>query len=355
MNPAAVAIIGAGPSGLALAAVLENYEIPYRMFEKERVSGGTYARIHPDLTLVSPPGFSGLPLALPPSESRPGRLSVGDYRKYLDRYAAEREIRAEFESEVIHVEAEPTGFRLNLKNGETPSFRHVVLATGALSFPRPLEGADRLIAENSGVRFETAAEWRGAEAYRGQTVLILGSGTSATEIATILAPVCTVLLVTKAGFKPYSPVVFGIDSHFLVRPFEFLPNRFLKKFCAPGAKDPTFDFGTRDLIRNGKIRHFTGFKDIRGNIAQFGDGSRARIDVFLNCTGFRFNTDIVTPEVLRNPDGTIAAKKNRSRSHPGLFVLGYPCANHVDSKFIRGIRRDAIGVAKRIRAELRPT
>ncbi len=82
--------------------------------------------------------------------------------------------------------------------------------------------------------------------------------------------------------------------------------------------------------------------------AQFSDGTKARFDLVVLATGFRFDTPFLPPEVARAPAGHVLAKKGESISWPGLFLVGAPCAAHISSEFLRGVKKDAPLLAGRI-------
>jgi hypothetical protein len=44
----------------------------------------------------------------------------------------------------------------------------------------------------------------------------------------------------------------------------------------------------------------------------------------------------------------VLARQTESASWPGLFVVGTPCADRLDSEFLRGMARDAATVSRKI-------
>jgi hypothetical protein len=65
------------------------------------------------------------------------------------------------------------------------------------------------------------------------------------------------------------------------------------------------------------------------------------IDRVVAATGFRFRTPFLPDEVARAPEGHLLARRGRSVSWPGLYVVGHHCSVRVDSQFLRGIAHDA--------------
>ena len=76
------------------------------------------------------------------------------------------------------------------------------------------------------------------------------------------------------------------------------------------------------------------------------------IDTIINCCGYRYDDSLLPRDIQRNGSGNVTTRRNQSLSHARLFLLGYRCANSIDSGFLRGIRRDAHRIAASIASEL---
>ena len=85
-----------------------------------------------------------------------------------------------------------------------------------------------------------------------------------------------------------------------------------------------------------------------GGAAWFADGARATFAGIVAATGYEFATPFLPAEVARAPAGHVMARQAESVSWPGLFVVGTPCADRLDSEFLRGMARDAATVSRTI-------
>ena len=150
-----------------------------------------------------------------------------------------------------------------------------------------------------------------------------------------------------------TPVTFlGRDVHHYIGPVERLPPWLARGYCARLPTLPATDRGFSRLRAEGRVavRQLEALEP--GGRARFGDGSSASFRTIVAATGYTFATPFLPPEVARAPAGQLVARHNESVSWPGLYVVGVPCANRVDSEFLRGIARDAPLVARAIAARL---
>lgn len=196
-----VLIVGAGFSGIATAAALRRYGVRnICLIEAGAVYGAFWANTYDRISLHSP--WHGLPDDGGLNDSYPIFKPRADVLHYLARYA-ER-----------HLLGDVTVFGESLKlvefdadHPERPwqvqtsrgchHCRYLVIATGYCRKPRmpALPGADHFDAPLC-----HSAEYRNSRPYRGQRVLVAGSGNSAFEIATDLVEggAATVTLLVHA-------------------------------------------------------------------------------------------------------------------------------------------------------------
>jgi cation diffusion facilitator CzcD-associated flavoprotein CzcO len=102
-----------------------------------------------------------------------------DFVRYLESYATRHEVLVRFGVHVDQIDPCPGGWRLSTSVGERTA-RQVVVAMGHQNAPRfpDLKGLERY----SG-RLIHSAEYRNAEKFREDDVLVVGSGCSAMDIA----------------------------------------------------------------------------------------------------------------------------------------------------------------------------
>jgi cation diffusion facilitator CzcD-associated flavoprotein CzcO len=187
-----VAIVGAGPYGLSLAAHLRAYGMPHRIFGPAM---RTWAEHMPEGMLLKSDGFasslsdpvSAFPLQeycrLQNLSYHPTRLPVRletfvDYgREFQRRYVPELDAR-----EVRHIESVGGSFRLELQDGEEVLARRIVLAVGISYFAHMPEEFRELPATlvSHSFRHKTPGRWK------DRSVAVLGAGASAIDLAALL-------------------------------------------------------------------------------------------------------------------------------------------------------------------------
>jgi thioredoxin reductase len=187
-----VAIVGAGPYGLSLAAHLAANKLSYRIFGTPMSSWRNHM---PSGTLLKSDGFAS-------SLYDPGStFTIADYCRerslpYSDvglpvpietfiAYGLEfqkRFVPEVEETEIIAVERTPGGFQLTTRSGEIVDTKRVVIAAGITHFAYiPPQFADmprELVTHSS--------EHTGAAAFKGRRVAVLGAGSSAVDLAGLL-------------------------------------------------------------------------------------------------------------------------------------------------------------------------
>src|SRR6185503_1356247 len=192
MNPT-IAIIGAGPYGLSLAAHLRHLRVPHRIFGQPMES---WQRHMPDGMCLKSEGFaSNLYSPAPQSTLRAFCARSGlDYRDRglpvpldtLVSYGLDCQRQFVPHLEAKHVESvEPhrQGFVVRLNDGETFAARKVVMAVGVSHFkqiPTELAALPQSLVSHS-------YDHRDLGSFPGSDVTIVGSGASALDLAGLLA------------------------------------------------------------------------------------------------------------------------------------------------------------------------
>ncbi|KAL0928537.1 hypothetical protein M5K25_000427 [Dendrobium thyrsiflorum] len=189
-----VLIIGAGPSGLAVAACLTTKHVPFLVLDRDDSTAPlwryrTYDRLH----LHLPKQYCQLPhLPYPPSS--PTFLPCADFIRYLDDYVAtfglEKHLKLSRRVDSAKFDLAAARWRVsaaNLESGKVEQYeaRFLVVATGENDepvFPVGIIGLDQFKGETV-----HSQQYRTGKAYEGLDVLVVGSGNSGMEIACDLA------------------------------------------------------------------------------------------------------------------------------------------------------------------------
>jgi cation diffusion facilitator CzcD-associated flavoprotein CzcO len=188
-NNADVAIIGAGPYGLATAAHLRAANVPFRIFGdalsfwRGNMPVGMKLRSPWVATHIADPGnrhtldvyYQQAGMEVP--KLLPVENFVGYGEWFAKRNAPDLDTRS-----VRRVEPRDGGFRLVLEDGDTFFAQRVVVAMGLLGHeyrPAQFDGLPRELVSHS-------CEHTDSERYRGKRVAVIGRGQSACEAAAIL-------------------------------------------------------------------------------------------------------------------------------------------------------------------------
>jgi thioredoxin reductase len=185
-----VAIVGAGPYGLSLAAHLRAAGVSYRQFGKpmdlwrSRMPRGMYLKSQGFASSLSDPDGARTLAAFCRATGRPYAdyglpVALDIFLAYGDWFA--RELGSDLDQTMVTgISGREGHFELGLADGRTATARRVVLAAGVEHFaylPPELSGAPA-VSHSSAVTDPAA--------YRGQRIAVIGRGQSALETAALL-------------------------------------------------------------------------------------------------------------------------------------------------------------------------
>ena len=191
MSKVPVAIIGAGPYGLSLAAHLAARKLEHRIFGHPMLFWSQIANAGADRYLKSycfgtnistpVPGFSFADYSAPRGLETFEPCSIGDFAAY-GLWFQEKNIPWVEPVDIESVSKDGNGFKVTFANGESFVAAHVVLATGLSYFahvPPILASLPSALAAHTSV----VPEFR---SFRGKSVAVVGAGQSALEAAALL-------------------------------------------------------------------------------------------------------------------------------------------------------------------------
>jgi hypothetical protein len=365
-----IAIVGAGPYGLSIAAHLRRLGVSFRIFGRPMESWMSHM---PKGMMLKSDGFAS-------NISDPdGAFTLKDFCaergiEYsdsgvpvsLDTFTAyglafkERMVPELSDKLVVRVERMRDGFRLQLDTDETVTARRVVLAVGITNFERVPANLAHLAPEF----LSHSYRHRDLEPFRGRDVAVIGGGSSATDLAGLLheAGVDVQLIARQAALKfhgapskgkrpvwksirhPQSGLGPGVRSRFYADApilFHCLPERLrlsiVRKHLGPSggwfAKEKVI--GKLPLllgsvpesadVQNGRVR-----LQLRAR-----DGSRREIvvDHIIAATGYKvdlarlafLSNDIRSN--LKTADGSPRLSSSFESTVPGLHFVGLTAAN----------------------------
>jgi hypothetical protein len=200
------AILGAGPYGLSIAAHFRRRGIPFRIFGRPMDS---WLNHMPKGMMLKSDGFAS-DIYDPEKAFTLRQFCAERGIKYadtgvpvhLDTFSAyglafrDRMVPELEDKLVASVDRAPGGFLLRLEDGETFQSRKVVLAVGITHFEHVPENLAHLPAEF----FSHSARHREVEPFRGRSVVVIGGGASALDLAGLLREAgADVQLVSRAA------------------------------------------------------------------------------------------------------------------------------------------------------------
>jgi cation diffusion facilitator CzcD-associated flavoprotein CzcO len=182
MTDAQVAVVGAGPAGVAAAVALKDRQLrPVVLDEAEQVASSWRAR-YDRLRLNTCRPYSHLPKRRF-ARGTPMFPSRDQLVEHLDRHAHEDGIDLRLGTRVERIDRSDGGWALETSEGElrTPQ---VIVATGYEQEPIIPDWPGRELFRG---RFLHSREYRNPEPFAGERVLVVGPGCSGMEIAYDLA------------------------------------------------------------------------------------------------------------------------------------------------------------------------
>jgi len=175
-----VVIVGAGPAGLATAAALRTHGLDATILERGEHVGEQWRTRYDRLHLHTIRWLSGLPGYRIPREF--GRWVARDqFVQYLEQYAAHHHLEPRFGVEATRIDRDDGRWSVQTAAGMLPA-QVVVVASGYTRVPY----LPRWPGAFDGPLVHSA-DYRNPLPYRGQDVLVIGTGNSGTEIAVDLA------------------------------------------------------------------------------------------------------------------------------------------------------------------------
>jgi cation diffusion facilitator CzcD-associated flavoprotein CzcO len=343
MEQTNVAIIGAGPAGLAVGACLRKMAVDFIILEKGEQVGTAWRRHYQRLHLHTIKRLSSLPFR-PFDRSYPRYIPRAELVRYLESYAAHFDIKPRFGETVRSVRRDANGW---IVESESSSFHagSVVIASGMNADPVMPDFSGR---ENFKGRAVHSAEYLDSTPFRHQRVLVVGMGNTGAEIA---------LDLLKGGAEPTISVrngvhivprdLFGIPIQVVAMAASALPSRAndtlfpfildlalgdLAKFgikrpkqgileqTAKSHKIPVLDIGTAKKISEGAIKVMPGILTMTDDGVVFANGEKRLFDAIIFATGYRpsyrsfLASDDIAPDVERNND------------NGGMYFVGFHVA-----------------------------
>jgi cation diffusion facilitator CzcD-associated flavoprotein CzcO len=327
-----VCVVGAGPSGIAAAKALHQAGLDFDCFEQRARAGGLWA-IDDDLVQASYPSlecntskrrteFSDFPM--PPSfPSYPHNRQMAAYfDAYIDHFSFRERIR--FNTTVVRVErSHEGGWDVEVEPGGVRHYDAVVVANGHHRVPRwpdpPFPGA-------FDGRQMHAHDYVGPDGFAGRSVVVLGMGNSAMDIAVELSTVASrVYLASRRGAHIVPKFAFGqpIDAFNTALPIPWAVKRAFfglivrRTIGRPedvglprpdhrlGEAHPTVSQRITEQVRAGAVVPKPNIAELAGDRVVFADGMSVAADTVIYCTGYNVSFPFLDSRVMSVVDNRV--------------------------------------------------
>ncbi|MCF6742728.1 NAD(P)/FAD-dependent oxidoreductase [Blastococcus sp. KM273128] len=345
-----VVVIGAGQAGLSTAWALARQGFErgsgFVVLDGEEAPGGAWRHRWPSLTLGTTHRVHDLP-GLPFRPEDAAAPAVESVPAYFAGYERRFDLPVLRPVRVTAVErTDDDRFAVVTDRGSWTA-RAVVNATGTWTRPFvPRYPGQELF---RGRQLHTV-DYRTAEEFRGQHVVVVGGGASATQLLGEISRVTSTTWVTRRP-PVWREGPFDEDAG---RAVVAEVERAVREGRRPGSVVGLTGLLTsapyvRDGLDRGVLERLPVFDRITPDGVAWDDGRSIRADVILWATGFRAAVGHLAPLRLRAPGGGFRVEGTQVVGEPRLHLVGYgPSASTI------GANRAGQAAARALRRELHP-
>jgi len=366
-----VAVIGAGPAGLAVAAVLTQQGFSAVVVDKADSVGSAWRSHYERLRLHTERALSGLP-GMPIPRKHGKWVPRAGVVEYLEEYARRHQLRLRLSTPVDHIERESAAWKLVTPSGPL-TVAAVVIATGynhtpqLPDWPGSISFAGELI---------HSARYRTAAPFRGRDVLVVGTGNSGAEIAVDLADggARRVRVAVRTPPNILRREVLGVSSQRLgvllrhapvaivdpiasvvarltvgdLTPYSLRPSPRGTYTRAREGQIPILDVGFIDALKQGRVTVVPAVRGFDGRDVLLEGGDRIQPDAVIAATGYVRGLERLVGSlgVLNDRGLPLVHGAATHPSAPGLHFIGF--SNPISGN-LRELALDARRIAKALR------
>jgi putative flavoprotein involved in K+ transport len=371
-------VVGAGPGGLAAAAMLRRHGVRATVVDRADAVGSAWRGHYERLHLHTVRWLSNLPGYRIPREY--GRwVARDDVVRYLESYAVHHRLDVRLGVRIDRIDREGDRWVLRSAPGDIEA-SHVVIATGHNHTP---DLPDWPGAEDFTGELLHASSYRNAVPYAGRHVLVVGSGNTGAEIALDLIETGAASVRVSVRTPPH--IVFR-QQGVIVNPmlgvaFRHLPPRVfdpiartlrkltvgdLSEFGLATPTDglyervlrddaiPLVDMGFLDAVRARQVEVVPAVRGFDGDRVLLDDGNAVRVDAVVAATGYRRGLGRLVGHlgVLDDTDRPLVRGAATHPLAPNMWFTGF--TNPVSGMF-RELGIDARRIARAVAHERRTT
>ncbi|MFO0745254.1 MAG: NAD(P)/FAD-dependent oxidoreductase [Myxococcota bacterium] len=304
-------IIGAGPSGLAVAACLKKRGLGYTLLDAADRVGDAWHRHYERLHLHTARALSSLP-HLPMPASWPTYPSRAQVASYLQTYSDALGLEPRLGVRVARAERQAGAWLVDCVGGPDYRADSLVVATGYNAVPSLASwpGLDTFPGE-----VLHSSRYKNGKHLSGQRVLVIGSGNSGAEIAIDLWEHGAQPAMSIRGPVHVVPRdLLGVPAQRVTVALSHLPARVADRLSQPlrqtligdlrpwgiqrpdvgplelletKGRVPLIDVGTVALIKQGSIKVYPDVRAVAGKSVELVDGRKVEVDAIVMATGYK--------------------------------------------------------------------
>jgi putative flavoprotein involved in K+ transport len=365
-------VIGAGPAGLATAAMLRKRGVDALVLERDADVGASWRKHYDRLHLHTVRWLSNLP-GYRLSRRHGKWVSRDGVIRYLEGYVRHHRLDVRTSSEVVALEREGDVWRIEMRDGDDLLARYVVVATGYNHTPfiPDFPGKDSFKGE-----LLHASLYRNPEPFKGRNVLVVGSGNTGAEIAVDLAEggAARVRLAVRTPPNIVLREVNGVPNQVTGVLFRRVPPkvvdaiaRNMRKLTIGDLSEyglpipdrgvytriieddviPVIDVGLIDAVKEGEVEIVPGVEGFAGSDVLLAGGKRVRPDAVIVATGWKRALErLVGSYGVLGPKGRPVVHGPETHPNaPHMYFIGY--TNPISGMF-RELNIDSRRIARAI-------
>ena len=366
-------VLGAGTAGLAAAATLRGVGSEAIVLERTGQIGASWRARYDGLRLNTPGWMSTQP-GFRASRRRYGEFPSRDaWIRYLEDYAAHHQIDVRFDTPARRLEPVEGGWQVQTDRGDLQASL-VVVATGFEHDPHVPDwpGRDSFTGE-----LVHSCAYRNPQPYRDRDVLVVGPGTTGSEVAAYLAeggagrvrvacrtpPNLTRRKILGSSINltgivlNHLPVRFGDELSWLSQRLVYgnldqygLPRspRGLVTTMRHARQAPAYAEAFVPLLKAGKLEIVAAVEGFDGPDVLLAGGTRIQPEAVIAATGYRRGLEGLVGHlgVLGENGVPLVGSGHQHPSAPGLFFIGYrpDLSGH-----LRPMRAEARAIARAVK------
>ena len=332
-----VAVIGAGPSGIAAIKNFKDQDFNVTAFERCSGVGGNWRYNDPSghssvfetthiISSKYTSFYEDFPLPSDAADYPSHEELLRYFQAYTDHFDLEKNIK--FNTEVMHCSQELNHkWKIkwkNLKTNEvkTEIYDALVVCNGHHHEPRFPNYAGKFSGD-----YLHSHQYKKALPFKDKKVLVIGGGNSACDVAVETARISkTTAISWRRGYYLIPKFMFGLTSDIFALKARWLP-RFLRlpfmKFMLELiqgknediglpkvtnhilATHPTVNSDLYNAVRHGKVKPKCDIEKFEGKTVYFQDGSHEDFDAVIACTGYKIKHSFFDKDLINFEEGPV--------------------------------------------------